>query len=96
MSGMDFDEHRCVIGFLDALPAHKVSLTLAHNEHRSLYQTVAEYTEDCRDAFVSDDEYEAAISSDELWELHWYPDTPVGFHRSMASSLTALMEALGR
>lgn len=73
------------------LPPHKVSLHLTHNDHRAVYQSVAEFVEDDRDAFVSEAEYEKAVATDELWELQWYPDTAVGFHRRMASTLDALM-----
>jgi hypothetical protein len=29
-----------------------------------------------------------------VWILHWYPDTPVGFHSIGASSLDALKDYL--
>lgn len=80
--------------FLAALPPHSVALHLAHNEHRSLYQPLAQYVEDRRDRFVSEEEYEKAVATDELWELQWYPDTPVGFHVLMASTLPALLNAV--
>ena len=75
------------------LPAHKASLSITHNPHLDLYQTVAEYIEDNHNDFVSDEEYEESVMTGELWELRWYPETPVGFCTLMASSLPALLKA---
>lgn len=79
--------------FIDQLPKHEAGLHLAHNPHREFYQSVADYTvrDDGLDDFVSKEERARAIEQDELWELHWYPDTPVGFHRRYASTLEAVL-----
>lgn len=76
---------------LDWLPAHH-SLSLEHNDHRTVYETVEQYYcgGDWIDDWVSDAEMQKAIQTDEVWVLHWYPRTPVGFHRLLASSLEAL------
>lgn len=80
---------------LDWLPTHKASLSLEHNEHKSSYESIEEWT-----AFLglSDDEWaspgekEKAIREDSLWMLQWYPETPIGFHRIAASSIEAIRE----
>lgn len=77
---------------LDWLPRHDCGLHLAHNPHRDVYETVEQYTADFADEWASDAEREKAIREDSLWELQWYPDTPVGFYRIMASSLEALRD----
>jgi len=77
--------------FAAALPPHAVSCLIHHNPHRELYQSVEQYTEDA-DAWVSEDERQRSIDTDELWELRWYPDTPVSFHRRHASTLQSVME----
>lgn len=77
-------------------PRHAAGLHLTHNDHKSVYETVAQSIEDGRydsDAFVSDEQREKAIATNECWELHWYPDTPVGFCVLLAADLDVLMAA---
>lgn len=80
--------------FADVLPPHGAGLTLAHNDHKNLYQSIVEYAKETRLSFVSVDEYERSLNTDEIWELQWYPDTPVGFNKLCASTLPALMAFL--
>lgn len=70
------------------LPAHKCGLHLSHNEHRDVYETVEEFYD--VDNFISIEELAKAISEDSVWVLHWYPETPIGFHRVAASTLEAI------
>lgn len=82
---------------MDWLPKHKCGLYLTHNEHKDYYKTVLQSIEDCdiNDVdWVSVEERQKAIDSDELWELQWYPDTPIGFYIIRASSLEALKSAI--
>ena len=74
------------------LPQHQGSLHLTHNDHKSCYQTVEEFVDcaDGRDTFVSPAEYEASVRMNEMWELQWYPDTPVGFCVVRASTFEAI------
>lgn len=79
-------------------PAHKASLTLEHNDHKSYYSTVAQsilngdhgYTDDC---WVSPEQKQKAIDTNECWTLQWYPETPVGFCLLSAADLDVLLEA---
>lgn len=78
------------------LPRHKVALYLTHNDHKSVYETAAQWVEKRETLggppeFTSPEERAKAIETDELWELQWYPDTPVGSHHVCASSLGAIM-----
>lgn len=76
-------------------PEHKCALHLTHNEHRSYYETV----EQCfgeRDGWLSEEQKRKAYESGEVWELQWYPDTPVGFYVLLACDLDALMEHIRR
>jgi hypothetical protein len=65
-------------------PRHEASLTLTHNDHKSYYQTVVQaiaddshgYQADC---WISEEQKQKAIETNECWTLQWYPDTPVGF-----------------
>ena len=74
------------------LPKHKCGLHLSHNEHRDVYETIEQFYEP--QDFVSDDEWLKAVAEDSVWSLHWYPETPIGFHRICASSLDAIQKAL--
>ncbi len=73
-------------------PPH-LTLSLRHNEHKACYQTVAEYCEEFdRDDWVSEHQRLKAMGTDEIWELQWYPDTPVGFCLRLAADLESLLE----
>lgn len=72
------------------------SLTIGFNdEHAPNYMTAAEWELDERGGdWVSDTERERALADNTVWSIQWYPQTPVGFHRLKASSLSALLQAL--
>jgi hypothetical protein len=75
------------------LPAHKCGLYLEHNAHKDLYQSVAEYIkDDDLTNWPSEAEREKAIDTDELWEIRWYPETPISFCVATAATLEALLE----
>ena len=74
------------------LPEHKCGLHLSHNEHRDVYETVEDFYEP--DYFVSPEEWQKAVAEDSVWVLHWYPHTPIGFHRIAASTLEAIEQVL--
>ena len=46
--------------------------------------------------WVSEEERQRGIEANSKWVLHWYPNTPVGFHAIAASSLAALFQHLER
>ncbi len=74
------------------LPEHKCGLTLEHNDHKGYYQSVADYIDDnSRFQWPSDEEKQKAIDTNEIWTLHWYPETPVGFYAVAAASLDELL-----
>ncbi len=78
----------------DLLPKHAASLTISHNDHLGYYSTVAREIEDDghgMDAWVSEEEKQRSIDTNEVWLMQWYPDTPVGFYTLAASSLGALL-----
>lgn len=74
------------------LPSHKCSLCIEHNKHRDYYLTAA--------AFIAEDNYNwkdeeakaRAITTDEIWTMQWYPDTPVGSYSVAAPTLDELLE----
>lgn len=76
------------------LPKHKCGLFLSHNEHRDYYQSIEEAIlerEEHRDWRSEEDKAEA-IATDELWELQWYPDTPISSYCVAAPTLEKLLE----
>jgi len=81
------------------LPRHECGLYLTHNAHKDYYETAKERIESEHPA-IDDDEYfisledkQKCIDTDELWELQWYPDTPVGFYKVIGSTLEIVLEA---
>ena len=76
-------------------PAHKASMHVTHNDHKNIYQSVAEWCDDNVDwvNWVSDAEKAKAIEMDSVWSIQWYPDTPVGFYVVAASTFEAAIEA---
>lgn len=75
-------------------PAHKGALHLTHNPHKSNYETVEEYMvirEFDETDWVSPEQRAAAIAGDTLWELQWYPNTPVGFNIVCGADLDAVL-----
>lgn len=80
-----------------AFPSHKCSLTLVHNEHLDNYETAAEWLkeDESRGApakWKDDDAKRRAVETNEVWELQWYPRTPIGSYRIAAPTLNELLE----
>lgn len=78
------------------LPQHKCGLYLTHNQHKDTYQTVEEIINERPEWFNGDwatpTSKQRAIETDELWELQWYPDTPVGFNFVCGATLEEVLE----
>ncbi len=77
------------------IPPHKGGFSLTHNEHLNSYETVAAAIELAPDyfrenAFVSAEDRQRCIDTNEMWVAHWYPATPVAFCYLCASSLEFL------
>jgi len=76
-------------------PKH-LALILTHNDHLLYYQTVEESIElgdHGYDCWISEEQRERAIATNDCWTLQWYPDTPVGFVILSAADLDVLLEA---
>jgi hypothetical protein len=77
-------------------PEHKASLHLTHNEHKSYYQTVAQAVEEQSHGYkdwVSEEQKQKAIETNDCWYLQWYPETPIGFNILAAADLDVLLQA---
>ena len=77
-------------------PKHKCGLYISHNQHLNCYRTIEEYIDDIDDEdFISEEDKAECIKSGDIWEIQWYPDTPVGCYIIYASTLEkAIEEAL--
>lgn len=82
---------------LGLLPAHKCGLELAHNDHKNVYETAADWI-DSNDwcDWESEDAKQRAIDTDEIWTLQWYPETPVGFCAVAAPTLAELLAMVNK
>ena len=80
------------------LPPHKCGLELSHNTHRNYYLTAKQWLEEResvdQDAWewANEEQKARAIATDEIWILHWYPHTPIGFEAYAAPTLKELLE----
>ncbi len=76
------------------------SLTISFNDHAVNYTDAASAIGilDMMDhgEWVSEDEKRRAIETNSVWQIQWYPETPVGFNCLIASSLEVLIAALPR
>lgn len=70
------------------LPVHKCELTITHNAHRNVYDSLDVWIRENDWCDWENEEAKArAIATDECWTISWYPDTPVGFYAVAAPTL---------
>jgi len=74
------------------------SLSISFNGHAPNYHDAAQASKDGilgldDDDWVSPEEKDRAIAGNCVWEIQWYPNTPIGFYRVAASSLAACVAA---
>lgn len=79
-------------------PKHEAGLHLTHNDHKSYYNTVQDSIDQADHGYketdwVSPEQQQKAIDTNECWTLQWYPDSPVGFYLKSAADLDVLLAA---
>lgn len=82
----------------DLMPQHAASLHLTHNNHLACYLTVQQaiddadfgYTPNC---WVSEEQKQKAIETNDCWFVQWYPNTPVGFCLLAGADLDVVLKA---
>lgn len=74
------------------LPPHKCSLHITHNQHKDYYDSIVEYVRHLDDEDLSPVERAACIATGEIWEIQWYPHTPVESYKVCASTLERALE----
>ena len=85
---------------LALLPRHACSLELTHNQHLDYYETAEQRIAEmdgyeCPPNWKTPESKAQAIATNELWELHWYPDTPIGNYSICAPTLHELLSYAG-
>lgn len=77
-------------------PKHKASMEINHNLHKTYYEPIEYYLINKYEThfinWQSEEDKTEAIKNDELWEMVWYPNTPVGSISILASSFEKLIE----
>lgn len=79
-------------------PKH-TALSIMHNENKLRYHTVAEEVQFSPEYFadenwVSKEDKQQAIDTNDLWTMHLYPNTPVRFEVLHAATLDNLLKVL--
>ena len=75
-------------------PFHKASLHITHNEHKTNYESIEEYTGEISREELSINERAKCIENDSIWELQVYKHTPIGFYKIYSSTFNGLFENL--
>jgi hypothetical protein len=72
----------------------KCGVHLTVNDHRNVYETVEEWLDNMHDfAKDLDPEVRAAmVATDTIIDLHFYPDTPIGFYKVLHHDLDAALD----
>jgi len=74
------------------LPKHS-GLIISHNQHKYSGMSINDYVTDY-DYTGDDFEYNECIKHDSIWEMTWYPDTPIGCYDIYSSTFEGLFEDL--
>ena len=74
----------------------KCGVHLTVNDHRDVYETAAQALENLEismpDIEITPDVRAKIIETDTLIDLHFYPDTPVGFYKVLHYDLDAALD----
>lgn len=76
-------------------PRHEASLHLTHNQHKAYFDTVNDSIDKDEHGYrdwISEEQKQKAIATNECWTLQWYPDTPGGFFIMSAADLDELLK----
>lgn len=78
-------------------PKHH-QMYISHNEHRTNYESVEQYFSGGYGKRNKEDilpeDLKECIKEDEIWEIQWYPKTPISFHHVAAASLERCLEII--
>ena len=72
-------------------PKHH-QLFISHNQHHTNYESVRDYLDRDNGAEISPEDREECIRLNEIWEIQWYPETPISFYCIGAPTLERCIE----
>ena len=75
----------------------KASITLEYRSQSAYYDTIKKAVENegeywAPDEFLSAEDRQKCLETDIYWTLHFYPNSPVGFHHAHASDVDMLLD----
>lgn len=79
---------------LSLLPAHECGLSIEHNEHKVYYESIGEYLgrHEMAETWKDKEAWQRMMDTDEIWEMQWFPRTPVVSAHVCAPTLSELLE----
>lgn len=83
------------------LPRHSCGLYITHNDHLCVYKTAKDEIEDLESLsnptnrldWATEESRARCIATNELWEIQWYPDTPIGSYSIFGATLEETLAA---
>lgn len=91
---MSVDPTLLARAFAVSLPEHKFGLTIEHNAHSEVGESVEEFYH--AEYFPTPLERQKCIATDEVWTLRWSPESPERQRVVVAATLDGVMAALVR
>ena len=77
---------------------HHMSLSIEHNQHKNYYEKLEDYLKNDgglpRSKHLTSEEYKKCIETDELWEIQFYPISPISFHYIAAPTLYEALDKM--
>lgn len=74
-------------------PLHDCGMYLTHNQYKDFRDSVEEaHKEIDIDEWITENDRLESLKTGEVWELQWYPKTPIGFFRICAATCESLLK----
>lgn len=83
-----------IIAEIEKLLGSSVGFSFTCNDHKLCYAEIREYVKEKDDNFFSEEDKKACIDSNKIYELRWYPDSPIGSYCICAPSPERILEIL--
>lgn len=76
-------------------PKHDAGMFITHNEHKNYYENIEEFiiNNDIKE-FISEEDKQKCIDNNDIWEIQWYPNTPIGFYKIAGSDFNLLLKEI--
>lgn len=77
---------------LSLLKGEHSSIYISYNDHSVNYETARDcYDYEENGTWVSQEDKQRALDTNSVWNIQWYPDTPIGSYSVYGSSLTSVL-----